>query len=165
MGARNYEARQPAAGRNSEFPRAEHPVVRTHPETGRQALFINRMFTTRIVQLNKRESDAMLETLFRHLETPEFQCRFQWRPASVAFWDNRCTPSGNYRGRQTFLSRLNALSLPKKLYPGSPLEQQRVFAGKLAATSYIDYYLTDDFWLIDVELPPAPPAKAHRRSF
>jgi taurine dioxygenase len=90
-GARNYEGRQPAAERKNEFPRAEHPVVRTHPETGRQALFINRMFTTRIVQLKKRESDALLGTLFRHIETPEFQCRFQWQPDSLAFWDNRCT--------------------------------------------------------------------------
>jgi taurine dioxygenase len=90
-GARNYEGRQPAVGRSAEFPRAEHPVVRTHPETRRQALFVNRMFTTRIVELKKRESDAILEMLFRHIENPEFQCRFQWRPDSVAFWDNRCT--------------------------------------------------------------------------
>jgi taurine dioxygenase len=90
-GARNYEGRQPASGRAAEFPRAEHPVVRTHPETGRNALFVNRLFTTRLVQLKKRESDAILGTLFRHIENPEFHCRFQWRPNSIAFWDNRCT--------------------------------------------------------------------------
>ena len=90
-GARNYAGRQPDSSRGSEFPRAEHPVVRTHPETGRGALFVNRLFTTRIVQLGKRESDATLEMLFRHVEAPEFQCRFNWRPNSVAFWDNRCT--------------------------------------------------------------------------
>jgi|SRR5271163_5238987 len=90
-GARNYEGRQPASGRATEFPRAEHPVVRTHPETGRDALFVNRLFTTRLVQLKKRESDAILGTLFRHIENPEFHCRFQWRPNSIAFWDNRCT--------------------------------------------------------------------------
>jgi taurine dioxygenase len=90
-GARNYEGRQPASGRATEFPRAEHPVVRTHPETGRNALFVNRLFTTRLVQLKKRESDAILGTLFRHIENPEFHCRFQWRPNSIAFWDNRCT--------------------------------------------------------------------------
>jgi taurine dioxygenase len=90
-GARNYEGRRPAEGRGEEFPHAEHPVIRTHPETGRKALYVNRMFTTRIVQLGKRESEAILQMLFRHFENPEFQCRFRWRPGSVAFWDNRCT--------------------------------------------------------------------------
>jgi taurine dioxygenase len=90
-GARNYEGRTPAAERSTGFPRAEHPVVRTHPETGRQALFVNRMFTTRIVQLNERDSEDVLQMLYRHIESPEFQCRFRWQPNSVAFWDNRCT--------------------------------------------------------------------------
>jgi len=72
------------------YPRSEHPVVRTHPVSGRKALFVNRTFTTRIMQLAKHESDAMLAMLFEHLERPEFQCRFQWQPGSVAFWDNRC---------------------------------------------------------------------------
>jgi taurine dioxygenase len=72
------------------YPSAEHPVVRTHPVSGRQALFVNRIFTKRIVQLAQHESDALLEMLFQHLETPEFQCRFRWAPGSVAFWDNRC---------------------------------------------------------------------------
>ena len=75
-------------GRN--YPTAVHPVVRTHPETGRKALFVNRIFTRRILQLEKHESDAVLEMLFRHIETPEFHCRFRWQPGSVAFWDNRC---------------------------------------------------------------------------
>ena len=72
------------------YPRSEHPVVRTHPVSGRKALFVNRTFTTRIVQLAKQESDAVLAMLFEHLERPEFQCRFRWQPGSVAFWDNRC---------------------------------------------------------------------------
>jgi taurine dioxygenase len=72
------------------FPKAEHPVIRTHPVSGRKALFVNRMFTTRIVQLTTLESDAVLEMLYRHIETPELQCRFRWQPGSVAFWDNRC---------------------------------------------------------------------------
>ena len=72
------------------YPQAEHPVIRTHPESGRKALFVNRGFTTRIVQLRKPESDAVLEMLYRHVETPEFQCRFTWKPGSIAFWDNRC---------------------------------------------------------------------------
>ena len=73
-----------------QFPRAEHPVIRTHPETGRRALFVNRGFTTRIVQLRRAESDAVLEMLYRHVETPELSCRFRWQPYSIAFWDNRC---------------------------------------------------------------------------
>ena len=73
-----------------KFPNAEHPVVRTHPVTGRQGLYVNRGFTLRIPQLKRNESDALLEMLYRHIETPEFQCRFKWQPNSVAFWDNRC---------------------------------------------------------------------------
>mgnify|MGYP003606757051 CR=1 FL=1 len=73
------------------FPASEHPIVRTHPETGRQALYVSRGFTVRIPQLKRHESDAVLEMLYRHIETPELQCRFRWQPNSVAFWDNRCT--------------------------------------------------------------------------
>ena len=79
--------RSPPPGKS--FPRSEHPVVRTHPVTGRKALYVNRNFTTHIVGLRKSESDALLEMLYRHSETPEFQCRFAWQPNSVAFWDNR----------------------------------------------------------------------------
>jgi taurine dioxygenase len=71
------------------FPKAEHPVIRTHPVSGRKALFVNGGFTTRIVQLKRPESDALLQFLVRHAETPEFQCRFRWQVNSVAFWDNR----------------------------------------------------------------------------
>jgi taurine dioxygenase len=88
-GRRNYDGRQTAPSRDTEFPRAEHPVVRTHPLTGRNALFVNRMFTTTIVQLKARESEVLLDMLYRHIESPEFQCRFRWQPNSVAFWDNR----------------------------------------------------------------------------
>lgn len=74
----------------AQYPRSEHPIVRTHPVTGRQALFVNRGFTTRIVGLPKHESAAILEMLYRHIETPEFCVRFQWQPNSMACWDNRC---------------------------------------------------------------------------
>lgn len=73
------------------YPRAEHPVIRTHPETGRQALFVNSVFTTRIKELKAAEGRNLLEFLIRHVEIPEFQVRFHWEKNSVAFWDNRCT--------------------------------------------------------------------------
>lgn len=66
-------------------------MVRSHPVSGRKALFVNRIFTTRLVELSRQESDGVLRTLFEHIERPDFQCRFRWRPNSVAFWDNRCT--------------------------------------------------------------------------
>ena len=72
------------------YPRADHPVVRTHPVTGRPALYVNRGFTTRIIGVPRDESDGILRYLFEHLENPLFQCRFRWRENSVAFWDNRC---------------------------------------------------------------------------
>ena len=79
-----------AQGARDEQPRSEHPVIRTHPETGRQALFVNSAFTTRIVGLERAESRVLLDFLFRHVERQEFQVRFNWRRNSLAFWDNRC---------------------------------------------------------------------------
>jgi taurine dioxygenase len=72
------------------YPRAEHPVIRTHPVTGRKALYVNRGFTQRILGVPRDESAAILSYLYDHAENPLFQCRFRWRENSVAFWDNRC---------------------------------------------------------------------------
>jgi len=69
-----------------------HPVVRTHPVTGRKALFVNPSFTLRIKELSVAESDAVLNFLYKHIaEGHEFQVRFHWEKNSVAFWDNRIT--------------------------------------------------------------------------
>jgi taurine dioxygenase len=72
-----------------KYPLSEHPVVRTHPETGRSVLYVNVAFTTHIKDMDSAESDALLADLFRTAWNPELQCRFKWRPGSLAFWDNR----------------------------------------------------------------------------
>jgi taurine dioxygenase len=82
--------------RVKEYPRqyeAEHPVVRTHPETGRKALYVNFGHTVRFGGMTEQESGPLLEFLFRHQVKPEFTCRFQWQVGSLAFWDNRCIGS------------------------------------------------------------------------
>lgn len=76
---------------HDEYPPVTHPVVRTHPVTGRRGLFVNRIFTTRLDGLSDRENEVLLPWLCDHVQSPDFQCRFSWRPGSVAFWDNRCT--------------------------------------------------------------------------
>jgi len=76
---------------NIKFPCNTHPMVRTHPVTGRKALFVNQSYTTRIVGLEKEESNAILGYLYQHCTNPNFQVRFHWTPKAVAFWDNRCT--------------------------------------------------------------------------
>lgn len=81
---------QPEAGK--VYPQAEHPVVATHPRTGRKFLYVNSAFTARIVQLTKDESDAVLNFLFRHVEKSlAFQVRIHWEPNSLLFWDNWAT--------------------------------------------------------------------------
>jgi taurine dioxygenase len=74
-----------------EHPPIVHPVIRTHPETGADSLFVNYGFTARIKGLRRNESDALLAMLFDHVKKPEFQVRWQWKPNAIAFWDNRVT--------------------------------------------------------------------------
>jgi taurine dioxygenase len=76
---------------DQRYPAAEHPVVRTHPETKRKALFVNRAFTRRIVGLEAAASDALLAHLYARAAIPEYQCRFRWTANAIAFWDNRST--------------------------------------------------------------------------
>ena len=87
---------------------AWHPVVRTHPETGRQALYVNRAHTVRFSNMTEEESAPLLERLCDHATGPEFTCRFRWEPGSLAFWDNRCTqhyPLNDYPGLRRVMRR------------------------------------------------------------
>jgi len=73
------------------YPSTSHPVIRTHPESGRQALYVNPSFTTHINELSRDESRALLDLLYRHQQRSEFQVRLRWTPNAIAIWDNRCT--------------------------------------------------------------------------
>jgi taurine dioxygenase len=72
-------------------PPISHPLIRTHPVTGKKLLFVNRLFTTHIEDMKPSESTALLQMLYEHAASPEFTCRFRWKPNSLAFWDNRST--------------------------------------------------------------------------
>lgn len=87
----------------------EHPVVRTHPETGRKALYINVGHTLRFKDMSEEESGPILAYLFQHQTRPEFTCRFNWRVGSMAFWDNRCAlhnPVNDYHGYRRIMHRI-----------------------------------------------------------
>jgi taurine dioxygenase len=75
----------------NKLPVTEQPVIAKHPVTARRLLYVNPIFTTRLCGVSRDESDAVLSHLFHHCEHPNFQVRFNWKPHSVAFWDNRCT--------------------------------------------------------------------------
>ena len=87
----------------------EHPVVRTHPETGRKALYLNIGHTLRFRDMTVEESTPIIEYLFHHQTRPEFTCRFNWKPGSMAFWDNRCAlhnPVNDYHGYKRVMHRI-----------------------------------------------------------
>jgi taurine dioxygenase len=119
--ARGFPARGRVAGAAGAEKHAEaleahppvlHPVVRTHPETGADGLFVNYGFTERIKGLRRKESDAILSMLFAHIQQPEFLVRWRWTPNAVAFWDNRVTQHyavNDYLPQQRIMNRATVL--------------------------------------------------------
>ena len=93
----------------ADNPPVIHPVIRTHPESGKKVIFVNSLFTTRILELNSRESEDVLKFLFEHVVTAEYSCRFRWAPNSIAIWDNRSTqhkPINDYFPAHRMLQRI-----------------------------------------------------------
>ncbi len=84
----SYKSTPPEGG----YPKSQHPVIVTHPDSGKKLLYVNRGFTSHIVGLGRSESNAVLEMLYRLIDsTPRLYCRVDWEPNTLAFWDNRCT--------------------------------------------------------------------------
>ena len=87
----------------------EHPVIRTHVETGRKCLYVNGAFTIRFKDMTEEESAPLLNYLWQHAVRPEFTCRFRWEKNSIAFWDNRCVQHNainDYHGQRRVMHRV-----------------------------------------------------------
>jgi taurine dioxygenase len=107
--SRTREDRLKAAGVELKVLTAEHPIVRTHPETGRKALYTSNAHTAHFAGWTEQESLPLLRFLWEHQVKPEFTCRFRWEVGSLAFWDNRCAmhnPINDYQGYRRVMHRI-----------------------------------------------------------
>jgi taurine dioxygenase len=107
--SRTREDRLKAAGVELKLLTAEHPIVRTHPETGRKALYTSDAHTSHFADWTEQESLSLLKFLWEHQVKPEFTCRFRWDVGSLAFWDNRCAmhnPINDYHGYRRVMHRI-----------------------------------------------------------
>jgi alpha-ketoglutarate-dependent taurine dioxygenase len=117
---------------------AIHPVVRTHPDTGRRSLFVNRTFTSHIRELRRGESDALLHHLYSWSERPDFQCRYRWDVGTIGIWDNRCTQHyavADYRDERRVIERVTVIGdVPEGNAAGwEPFDEHRLYQqGNLA---------------------------------
>ena len=106
---RSDRVKEAGSGLSAEQMQGIHPVVRTHPETGRQSLFVNQAHTIAFDGWSEAESEGLLSFLFAHQITAEFQCRLNWQLGDIAIWDNRCTlhyPLNDYHGHRRLLHRI-----------------------------------------------------------
>lgn len=100
-----------------------HPVIRTHPDTGRQGIYVNRAFTREIDGVDPAESVELLERLYAQAQFPEYQCRFRWQPNSIAFWDNRACQhyaASDYWPHQRRVERVTIIGDTPFHRPGGP---------------------------------------------
>jgi len=107
--SKTREDQMKKAGAELQVLTGEHPIVRTHPETGRKALYVNGGHTIRFKDMTEEESAPLLHYLCQHAVRPEFTCRFRWRPNSIAFWDNRCVQHNavnDYQGERRVMHRI-----------------------------------------------------------
>jgi taurine dioxygenase len=107
--SRTREDRAKKPGTGADVLISEHPVVRTHPETGRKALYVNIAHTARFAGMTEEESLPLLRYLWKHQTRPEFTCRFAWTPGALALWDNRCAQHqaiNDYQGQRRLMHRL-----------------------------------------------------------
>jgi len=107
---RKFAASLYAQAERVEELRTEHPVVRTHPETGRKSLYVNRGFTTRFSDMTVEESRPLLEYLWQHASSLEFTCRYKWSQNDIGVWDNRCAlhyALNDYSGHRREMHRIS----------------------------------------------------------
>lgn len=111
----NNQATEAIDEMQKKYPPRRHPVVRTNPKTGRKALFVSRNWVSRIEGLSERENEVLKPFLFDHQRDPMFQCRFSWKPGSVAFWDNRWAQHyavPDYTGERRIMQRITIAGDP-----------------------------------------------------